>query len=172
MSRDRAAHPVRTPLIRQGQEEIVAAVLGGRDVLAVIPTGSGKSLGYQLPAVMLPGTTLVGPDPFMNEIRWTERRAGEHHRRQTDSRATCPSRSASPRGPSRPPRTAATISSCPWREFTCPNRVRSPVSGLMGHPVRDAHRQRRWHRSSESARGLAQCNLVAAKPKISEPCVH
>ena len=44
---------------RQGQEQIVAAVLGGRDVLAVMPTGSGKSLGYQLPAVMLPGTTLV-----------------------------------------------------------------------------------------------------------------
>jgi ATP-dependent DNA helicase RecQ len=44
---------------RPGQEEIVGAVLGGRDVLAVMPTGSGKSLGYQLPAVMLPGTTLV-----------------------------------------------------------------------------------------------------------------
>src|SRR3954468_22282191 len=44
---------------RQGQQEIVAAVLGGRDVLAVMPTGSGKSLGFQLPAVMLPGTTLV-----------------------------------------------------------------------------------------------------------------
>ncbi|HET7618190.1 MAG TPA: ATP-dependent DNA helicase RecQ [Vicinamibacterales bacterium] len=44
---------------RPGQEEIVAAVLSGRDVLAVMPTGSGKSLGYQLPAVLLPGTTLV-----------------------------------------------------------------------------------------------------------------
>jgi ATP-dependent DNA helicase RecQ len=44
---------------RHGQGEIVAAVLGGHDVLAVMPTGSGKSLGYQLPAVMLPGTTLV-----------------------------------------------------------------------------------------------------------------
>jgi ATP-dependent DNA helicase RecQ len=44
---------------RPGQEPIVAAVLAGRDVLAVMPTGSGKSLGYQLPAVMLPGTTLV-----------------------------------------------------------------------------------------------------------------
>ena len=44
---------------REGQEEVVAAVLGGRDVLAVMPTGSGKSLGYQLPAVMLPGVTLV-----------------------------------------------------------------------------------------------------------------
>src|SRR5437762_13711098 len=44
---------------RPGQEQIVAAILGGRDVLAVMPTGSGKSLGYQLPAVMLPGITLV-----------------------------------------------------------------------------------------------------------------
>jgi ATP-dependent DNA helicase RecQ len=44
---------------REGQEQIVEAVLGGRDVLAVMPTGSGKSLGYQLPPVMLPGTTLV-----------------------------------------------------------------------------------------------------------------
>ncbi len=38
---------------------MVSAVLSGRDVLAVMPTGSGKSLGYQLPAVMLPGITLV-----------------------------------------------------------------------------------------------------------------
>ena len=44
---------------RPGQEAIVAAVLGGHDVLAVMPTGSGKSIGYQLPAVMLPGVTLV-----------------------------------------------------------------------------------------------------------------
>ena len=44
---------------RDGQEAVVSAVLDGRDVLAVMPTGSGKSLGYQLPAVMLPGTTVV-----------------------------------------------------------------------------------------------------------------
>src|SRR3954451_14736533 len=44
---------------RTGQEEMVAAVMAGHDVLAVMPTGSGKSLGYQLPALMLPGTTLV-----------------------------------------------------------------------------------------------------------------
>jgi ATP-dependent DNA helicase RecQ len=44
---------------RRGQEAIVTAVLQGRDVLAVMPTGSGKSLCYQLPAVVLPGTTLV-----------------------------------------------------------------------------------------------------------------
>ena len=44
---------------RPGQEQVVSAVLDGQDVLAVMPTGSGKSLGYQLPAVILPGTTLV-----------------------------------------------------------------------------------------------------------------
>jgi ATP-dependent DNA helicase RecQ len=44
---------------RPGQEEIVRAALAGRDVLAVMPTGSGKSIGYQLPALLLPGTTLV-----------------------------------------------------------------------------------------------------------------
>ncbi len=44
---------------RPGQEDLVRSVLDGRDVLAVMPTGSGKSLGFQLPAVILPGTTLV-----------------------------------------------------------------------------------------------------------------
>src|SRR6266566_5281372 len=44
---------------RAGQEDLVRAVLDGNDVLAVMPTGSGKSLGFQLPAVLLPGTTLV-----------------------------------------------------------------------------------------------------------------
>jgi ATP-dependent DNA helicase RecQ len=36
---------------RPGQETLVRAVLDGRDVLAVMPTGSGKSLGFELPAV-------------------------------------------------------------------------------------------------------------------------
>jgi ATP-dependent DNA helicase RecQ len=44
---------------REGQQTLVEAVIGGRDVLAVMPTGSGKSLGYQLPALVLPGTTIV-----------------------------------------------------------------------------------------------------------------
>jgi ATP-dependent DNA helicase RecQ len=41
------------------QEEIVAAVLSGRDVFAVMPTGGGKSLCYQLPALALEGTCVV-----------------------------------------------------------------------------------------------------------------
>ncbi len=44
---------------RPGQEEIVAAVLSGRDCLGVMPTGAGKSITYQIPARLLGGTTLV-----------------------------------------------------------------------------------------------------------------
>ncbi|MBL8806712.1 MAG: DNA helicase RecQ [Rhodospirillales bacterium] len=44
---------------RPGQAEIVGAVLAGEDVLAVMPTGSGKSLCYQLPAVLRGGLTVV-----------------------------------------------------------------------------------------------------------------
>jgi ATP-dependent DNA helicase RecQ len=44
---------------RPGQQRIIEAVLAGHDVLAVMPTGSGKSLCYQLPAMMLQGLTIV-----------------------------------------------------------------------------------------------------------------
>ena len=44
---------------RPGQEAVVDALLSGRDALAVMPTGAGKSLCYQLPALLLPGTALV-----------------------------------------------------------------------------------------------------------------
>lgn len=44
---------------RTGQEEIVDYLLQGRDVLCVMPTGAGKSICYQLPALMMPGITLV-----------------------------------------------------------------------------------------------------------------
>src|SRR5438876_824819 len=53
------ARHFRHTAFRPGQEDIVRSVLSGRDVLAVMPTGSGKSLGYQLPALLLPGLTLV-----------------------------------------------------------------------------------------------------------------
>src|SRR5688500_14950002 len=44
---------------RPGQEAVVRAVLDGQDVLAIMPTGAGKSLCYQLPAMLLDGCTLV-----------------------------------------------------------------------------------------------------------------
>ncbi|HEX7233787.1 MAG TPA: DEAD/DEAH box helicase, partial [Nitrosospira sp.] len=45
--------------LRPGQQEVIENVLHGRDTLAVMPTGSGKSLCYQLPALKLPGTAIV-----------------------------------------------------------------------------------------------------------------
>jgi ATP-dependent DNA helicase RecQ len=47
------------PAFRGVQADVVARVLAGQRTLAVMPTGAGKSLTYQLPAVMLPGTAIV-----------------------------------------------------------------------------------------------------------------
>ena len=44
---------------RMGQEQVVRAIISGKDVLAVMPTGGGKSLCYQLPALLAEGITLV-----------------------------------------------------------------------------------------------------------------
>src|SRR5213080_3217408 len=66
----RGATPARHPLevltarfgfdaFRPGQERVVEALLAGRSALAVFPTGAGKSLCYQLPALLLDGMTIV-----------------------------------------------------------------------------------------------------------------
>src|SRR4029079_8907492 len=44
---------------RPGQEQVVEALLAGRSALAVFPTGGGKSVCYQLPALLLEGVTIV-----------------------------------------------------------------------------------------------------------------
>lgn len=44
---------------RKGQEEIIDNILNGKDCLAVMPTGAGKSMCYQVPALMMHGTTIV-----------------------------------------------------------------------------------------------------------------
>ena len=48
-----------TPFFRKGQREIVETILNGKNVFAVFPTGHGKSLCYQLPALILDGITVV-----------------------------------------------------------------------------------------------------------------
>lgn len=45
--------------LRTGQEELINGILAGHDVLGIMPTGAGKSLCYQLPALMIKGITLV-----------------------------------------------------------------------------------------------------------------
>src|ERR671927_310559 len=45
--------------LRPGQAEVIRSVMNGRDTLAVMPTGAGKSLCYQLPALHLEGTTII-----------------------------------------------------------------------------------------------------------------
>src|SRR4051794_39685072 len=47
------------PAFREGQEPVISRLLDGKSVLAIFPTGAGKSLCYQLPALMLNGVTLV-----------------------------------------------------------------------------------------------------------------
>ncbi|MFF2480597.1 DNA helicase RecQ [Paenibacillus sp. NPDC058071] len=44
---------------RPGQENIIAGIMDGRDTLAILPTGGGKSVCYQIPSLLLPGTSLV-----------------------------------------------------------------------------------------------------------------
>ena len=48
---------------RPGQEELVTALLDGRDALGVMPTGEGKSLCFQLPALLMEGAT--------SEVTWS-----------------------------------------------------------------------------------------------------
>ena len=63
---------------RPGQEEIVDAVTDGRNVLAIMPTGGGKSLCFQLPALVRDGLTVV-ISPLIalmrDQVRGLKRRA-------------------------------------------------------------------------------------------------
>ncbi|WP_409347291.1 DNA helicase RecQ [Paenibacillus sp. MBLB4367] len=47
------------PKFRTGQEKMIETILSGQDALGIMPTGGGKSICYQIPALLLPGTTIV-----------------------------------------------------------------------------------------------------------------
>ena len=49
----------RHPTFRDGQEQIITSILQGKDVLALLPTGAGKSLCFQIPALARPGICIV-----------------------------------------------------------------------------------------------------------------
>ena len=64
------------PSFRPGQEELVRSVIGGRDALGVLPTGGGKSVCYQVPAIALGGVSLV-ISPLVSLMEDQVRRARE-----------------------------------------------------------------------------------------------
>lgn len=47
---------------REGQEYIIDEIISGKDVIAIMPTGAGKSLCFQIPALMSDGVTIVVSD--------------------------------------------------------------------------------------------------------------
>ena len=54
---------------RPGQETLIDGLLSGRDVLGVMPTGAGKSMCYQIPALAMEGMTLVISPPHLPDGR-------------------------------------------------------------------------------------------------------
>src|SRR5689334_10810035 len=78
---------------QKGQWEPISAALQGHDALVVMPTGSGKSLIYQLPALMLPGLTVV-VSPLISLMKDQQDKLAAHgvdalamHSHLTDSEA-------------------------------------------------------------------------------------
>jgi ATP-dependent DNA helicase RecQ len=55
--------------LREGQQEVISRALKGMDTLAIMPTGAGKSLCYQLPALHLDGLTVVVSPPSSSTAR-------------------------------------------------------------------------------------------------------
>jgi ATP-dependent DNA helicase RecQ len=81
--------------LRPGQAEIIESVLAGRDTLAVMPTGSGKSLTYQLPALVLDGPTIViSPLLALIEDQFTKLKAAGVAIVRIDSTRTAKERAA------------------------------------------------------------------------------
>ena len=78
-----AKHIFGHATFRPHQREIVSDILADRDVFALLPTGGGKSLTYQLPAVLSRGVTIVvSPLPLLRRLCGVGRGRGRRRRRR------------------------------------------------------------------------------------------
>ena len=114
---------------RPGQREVLEAVFTGRDALGLIPTGAGKSLTYQLPALFLPRPVLV-VCPLIALMQDQQEKAG---------RPTSPSKKLTPHSPPPPPRPPRSTSATATRSSST-----SPPSGSK-IPSSSADKLRGWH---------------------------
>lgn len=101
---------------RPGQERMVSAILSGEDALGVMPTGAGKSICYQVPALMLQGLTLV-ISPLVSLMGDQVRALKEvgADRAISIPRSRPPNRTRCSSAPQR-----VGIRSCTWRPSVCP----------------------------------------------------
>ena len=104
---------------RPGQDRMVDAILAGRDALGVMPTGAGKSICYQVPALMLPGITfVVSPLLSLMEDQTRALLAAGARPSYLNSSLTPAQQTPCSSG-----RARAAISLCTWRPSACSSRA-------------------------------------------------